>query len=200
MTKVKICGLTRECETEYMNRWHPDFCGFIFAGNSRRYVSRERAAVLKALLSPEIRTVGVFVNARPEAAAACAGEGIIDLIQLHGQEDEGYLKALRDLTDCPVIQAFSGKEAEDIRRAEESSADYILLDHGAGGTGKCFNWKLLSGLKRPYFLAGGLTPANVERAVRLYRPYAVDISSGVETDGVKDPIKIETCIRRIKDV
>ena len=69
MTKVKICGLTRECETEYMNRWRPDFCGFIFAGNSRRYVSRERAAVLKALLSPEIRTVGVFVNARPEAAA-----------------------------------------------------------------------------------------------------------------------------------
>ena len=163
-------------------------------------MSRERAAVLKALLSPEIRTVGVFVNARPEAAAACAGEGIIDLIQLHGQEDEGYLKALRELTDCPVIQAFSVKEAEDIRRAEESSADYILLDHGAGGTGKCFNWKLLSGLKRPYFLAGGLTPANVERAVRLYRPYAVDISSGVETDGVKDPIKIETCIRRIKDV
>lgn len=200
MTKVKICGLTRECETEYMNRWHPDFCGFIFAGNSRRYVSRERAAVLKALLSPEIRTVGVFVNARPEAAAACAGEGIIDLIQLHGQEDEGYLKALRELTDCPVIQAFSVKEAGDIRRAEESSADYILLDHGAGGTGECFNWKLLSGLKRPYFLAGGLTPDNVERAVRLYRPYALDISSGVETDGVKDPIKIETCIRRIKDV
>ena len=200
MTKVKICGLTRECETEYMNRWRPDFCGFIFAGNSRRYVSRERAAVLKALLSPEIRTVGVFVNARPEAAAACAGEGIIDLIQLHGQEDEGYLKALRELTDCPVIQAFSVKEAGDIRRAEESSADYILLDHGSGGTGACFNWTLLSGLKRPYFLAGGLTPDNVERAVRLYRPYALDISSGVETDGVKDPIKIETCIRRIKDV
>ena len=170
MTKVKICGLTRECETEYMNRWRPDFCGFIFAGNSRRYVSRERAAVLKALLSPEIRTVGVFVNARPEAAAACAGEGIIDLIQLHGQEDEGYLKALRELTDCPVIQAFSVKEAGDIRRAEESSADYILLDHGAGGTGECFNWKLLSGLKRPYFLAGGLTPAGYLRLLSQKRP------------------------------
>ena len=200
MAKIKICGLSRTCDIECVNRWLPDFCGFVFAEKSRRYVSREQAAGLKAMLSPAIKAVGVFVNASPEVTADYAEAGIMDLIQLHGQEDEAYLRRLRTLTGCPVIQAVSVRGPEDIRRAERSSADYVLLDHGAGGTGKAFDWQLLSGLKRPCFLAGGLTPDNVEQAVRDYSPYALDISSGVETNGWKDPDKIEECIRRIRNV
>ena len=110
-------------------------------------------------------------------------------VQLHGAEDNGYIRRLRALTDRPVIQAFRIRSEEDVRRAADSGADHILLDSGAG-TGTAFDWALLRHIKRPYFLAGGLGPGKVERAVELLHPYAVDVSSGIETEGVKDPSKM----------
>ena len=227
MTKIKICGLSRPCDIEAVNRYRPDYCGFIFAEKSPRRVTAERAAELKRLLSPEIAAVGVFVDAPPEEAAELAEAGVIELIQLHGHETEAYLEQLRELTQVPVIRAFSVKRPEDLERAAASKADYILLDNGAGGSGRTFDWKLLDGCRpwgRPEasgggetfdregapelrkqlgkrcFLAGGLSADNVEEAVRRFRPFAVDLNSGLETDGVKDPEKIRICIRRIRNV
>ncbi len=199
-SRIKICGLRRREDMEVVNRWQPDYCGFLFYEKSRRFISFDQAAALRKLLRPEIAAVGVFVNADPAEIAACARRGIIDWIQLHGQEDENYLRTLRSLTACPIIQAFSVRRQEDIQRAEASKAEMILLDHGSGGTGESFDWNLLNRVRRPYFLAGGLNPDNVASAIRQYHPYGLDISSGVETDGWKDPQKIETCIRRIRDV
>lgn len=199
-SRIKICGLRRREDMEAVNRWQPDYCGFLFYEKSRRFISFDQAAALRKLLRPEIAAVGVFVNADPAEIAACVRRGIIDWIQLHGQEDENYLRTLRSLTTCPMIQAFSIRSQEDIQRAEASKAEMILLDHGSGGTGESFDWNLLNRVRRPYFLAGGLNPDNVASAVRQYHPYGLDISSGVETDGWKDPQKIETCIRRIRDV
>ena len=154
--KIKICGLKRVEEIRCLNRLRPDFCGFVFAPESRRYLEKPQALELKKILSPAIPAVGVFVNAKPEAAAAYVREGIIDAIQLHGQEDEAYLSCLRRFTDAPVIQAFSVNTEADLRLAEKSSADLVLLDSGAGGTGKRFDWNLLENFSRPFLLAGGL--------------------------------------------
>ena len=198
--KIKICGLKRVEEIRCLNRLRPDFCGFVFAPESRRYLEKPQALELKKILSPAIPAVGVFVNAKPEAAAAYVREGIIDAIQLHGQEDEAYLSCLRRFTDAPVIQAFSVNTEADLRLAEKSSADLVLLDSGAGGTGKRFDWNLLENFSRPFLLAGGLNVGNVREAMKICRPWGLDISSGVETNGVKDPLKIETCIRRIRNV
>lgn len=198
--KIKICGLKRVEEIRCLNRLRPDFCGFVFAPESRRYLEKPQALELKKILSPAIPAVGVFVNAKPEAAAAYVREGIIDAIQLHGQEDEAYLSCLRRFTDAPVIQAFSVNTEADLRLAEKSSADLVLLDSGAGGTGKRFDWNLLENFSRPFLLAGGLNTGNVREAMKICRPWGLDISSGVETNGVKDPLKIETCIRRIRNV
>ena len=198
--KIKICGLKRVEEIRCLNRLRPDFCGFVFAPESRRYLEKPQALELKKILSPAIPAVGVFVNAKPEAAAAYVREGIIDAIQLHGQEDEAYQSCLRRFTDAPVIQAFSVNTEADLRLAEKSSADLVLLDSGAGGTGKRFDWNLLENFSRPFLLAGGLNAGNVREAMKICRPWGLDISSGVETNGVKDPLKIETCIRRIRNV
>ena len=198
--KIKICGLKRVEEIRCLNRLRPDFCGFVFAPESRRYLEKPQALELKKILSPAIPAVGVFVNAKPEAAAAYVREGIIDAIQLHGQEDEAYLSCLRRFTDAPVIQAFSVNTEADLRLAEKGSADLVLLDSGAGGTGKRFDWNLLENFSRPFLLAGGLNAGNVREAMKICRPWGLDISSGVETNGVKDPLKIETCIRRIRNV
>ena len=111
------------------------------------------------------------------------------MVQLHGNEDEDYIKHLRQLVNKPIIKAFRIETAEDVAQAKASSADYILLDSGAG-TGKTFNWKLIQDIERPYFLAGGLTPGNVREAIRTLCPFAVDVSSGVETDGGKDKTKM----------
>ena len=197
--KIKICGLTKERDIDCVNRLLPDFCGFVFAPGSRRFVDQEAARRLKKRLDPAIKAVGVFVNAKPEEAAEMCREGIIDLIQLHGREDEAYIRRLREITDCPLIHAFSVRGKEDLLRAEKSSADFVLLDNGPGGTGQPFDWRLLKGFGRPYLLAGGISPDTVEAALAL-EPWGLDMSSGVETDGVKDPLKIETCIRRIRNV
>ena len=190
MTKIKLCGLTRPCDIEWANALLPDYIGFVFAQKSKRYVSPESAKALREGLDSNIRAVGVFVNEAPEVVAALLNTGVIDLAQLHGGEDEEYIKALRELTDKPLIQAFRIENTADLDRARQSSADCILLDNGAGGTGASFDWVLLKGFDRPYFLAGGLDSGNVRQAIATLRPFAVDVSSGIETDGVKDYMKM----------
>ena len=228
MTKIKMCGLRNLEDIEAVNEWKPDYAGFVFAPESRRYVTAEQAAELKDHLDPQIQAVGVFVDEAPERVAALLNEGVIDLAQLHGSEDEEYLVRLRELTLKPVIQAFRILSREDVVRAMKSSADEILLDSGAG-TGSTFNWEVLrmeSGYDRaidaekdgerafctkrnrekslyaeetrPYFLAGGLNPQNVAEAIRRLHPYAVDVSSGIETDGSKDREKIAAFVTAVR--
>ena len=188
MVKVKICGLTRQCDIQWANEVRPDYVGFVFAGTRRRLTALQ-ADGLRQALAPAIPAVGVFVDAPVETIAGLASQQIIQLVQLHGHEDEAYIKKLRLRTNIPIIQAFSITSANDAERAVRSTADYILTDQGAGGTGKVFDWSYITSIQRPYFLAGGLTVENVAAAIRLC-PYALDVSSGVETDGVKDKIKI----------
>jgi phosphoribosylanthranilate isomerase len=198
MTKIKLCGLSRPQDIETANQLKPDYIGFIFAPKSRRYVPPERAAQLRALLDPKISAVGVFVHETLETVADLLSRGIIDIAQLHGGEDEDYIAALRARTDKPLIQAFRVDTQEDVQRAQRSSADFVLLDAGTGGTGTCFDWSLIQSLERPYFLAGGLGPENVADAVKTLRPFAVDVSSGIETDGVKDPEKMKDFVRAVR--
>ena len=194
MTKIKLCGLSRPCDIEAANQLTPDFIGFVFAKKSRRYVAPEQAKALREALNPAIRAVGVFVREEPEIVAGLLNDGIIDLAQLHGGEDEAYIARLRALTDRPIIQAFRIEAPADLDRARASKADYILLDNGAGGTGAAFDWSLLRGFDRPYFLAGGLGPGNVAEAIAALHPYAVDVSSGIETDGHKDISKMQAFV------
>lgn len=196
--KIKLCGLTRPSDIETANLLHPDYVGFVFAKKSRRYVSPERMKMLKELLHPDILAVGVFVDEEPESVAAWLSSGIIDIAQLHGGEDETYLKKLRKLTDKPLIKAFSVKDTGDIEKANDSTADFVLLDAGEGGTGTAFDRELLAGMNRPYFLAGGLDPSTVEEAVKRWRPYAVDVSTGIETDGVKDAEKMQAFVDAVE--
>ena len=189
MTKIKFCGLTGDCDIDAANELRPEYVGFVFAPKSKRYVTPERAAELERRLAAGIEAVGVFVNDNLYHVAELLNRGVIDIAQLHGSEDEEYIGQLRQLTDKPIIRAFRIKTAEDIAEAEKCTADHVLLDSGAG-TGEVFDWKLIKNMKRPYFLAGGLSPDNVENAVEQLSPYAVDVSSGIETDGVKDKAKM----------
>lgn len=197
MTKIKLCGLSRPCDIHMANELKPDYIGFVFAEKSKRYVTPEKAAQLKALLETEIKAVGVFVDADVDLAAELLNRRIIDIAQLHGNEDEAYIKSLRQRTDQPIIRAFQIKTQTDIAKAERCSTDHVLLDSGAG-TGNVFDWSILQDVKRPYFLAGGLSPDNVGDAVRLLHPYAVDVSSGIETDGHKDKEKAAVFIAAVR--
>ncbi len=197
MTKIKLCGLSRQCDIEWANELKPDYIGFIFWSKSKRNVSPERAKELKALLSPDIKAVGVFVDEPIENIAKLLSDNIIDLAQLHGSEDEEYIARLRTLSDKPIIKAFLIKSKEDAKRAEKSTADHILLDSGMG-TGKGFDRSLLKNISRPYFLAGGLYPENVGIAVDTLSPYAVDVSSGIETDNFKDRNKMAAFVNAVR--
>lgn len=200
MTKIKLCGLSRPCDIEAANELQPEYIGFVFAPKSRRHVSPEQAATLKEQLNPAIKAVGVFVNEAPETIAAYLKDEIIDIAQLHGGESESYIQQLRKFTDKPLIQAFRIDTEQDIEAANASSADYILLDSGEGGTGTAFDWRLLRQVNRPYFLAGGLTPHNIEDAVQTLAPYAVDVSSGIEANGYKDKNKMNAFVTAVRAV
>lgn len=197
MTKIKLCGLSRDCDIEAVNELKPEYIGFVFAPKSKRYVDEERAARLRRSLRPDITPVGVFVNENPEAIASLLKNSIIDIAQLHGNESEEYIKNLRNLTDKPIIKAFRIDTRQDVEIANQSRADYVLLDSGQG-TGTVFDWNLLKNIARPYFLAGGLTPDNVNQALTLLHPYAVDISSGIETDGFKDKEKMTAFVSTVR--
>ena len=193
--KIKICGLRRSEDIEAVNFFQPDYVGFIVEfPKSFRSVTAEELNGLTAKLDKNITAVGVFVNAPEELPAQLLNEGIIGMAQLHGQEDEDYIRRLRTLTDKPLIKAFSVRSEDDIKNAVKSSADYILLDQGSGGTGKVFDWSLIQEMNRPFFLAGGIGPDNLERAIQEIYPYAVDLSSSVETDRWKDPEKIRQVV------
>ena len=210
-TKIKICGMRRIEDIEAANACRPDFIGFILSPGFRRSVTPEAAEQLARKLAPGILKVGVFVDESIETVADAAG--FLDLIQLHGKEDNSYIRDLRGRlakTNDPrgrlLIQAFRIKCAGDLKRAMKSEADYLLLDNGTG-TGEAFDWSLINDAdvqqsgedNRPWILAGGLGPDNLAEAVRRYRPYAVDLSSGAETEGWKDPKKMARCVQAVRE-
>ena len=199
MSKVKICGLRRMEDIAAVNNALPDYIGFVFAP-SRRRVDERTASMLKERLDTRIMTVGVFVNEKAEAVADLHRSGVIDLVQLHGDEDAGYIARLKGLCDCPVIKAIGIGHELPLLAYEP---DYLLFDtlsEQRGGTGKVFDWGILNGFEgRPYFLAGGLTAANVAEAIKLLSPFCLDVSGGVETNGLKDMNKINEFVRLAKN-
>ena len=199
MTKIKLCGMTCPEDIQTANLLMPDYIGFVLSPVSRRYISSAQAAALKKLLSPQIAAVGVFVREEVETVAELLNRGVLDAAQLHGGEDTLYLARLRALTDRPILQAFRVHGPEALDAALRSPADMILLDSGAG-SGKRFNWDLLRTFPRPYFLAGGLTPENAADAISALHPYALDVSSGIETDGKKDPAKMKAFVETIRNM
>ena len=240
--KIKICGLRTSADVEAVNAALPEYAGFIFVPMRRRYVAPAQAAILCQQLDPRIRPVGVFVDARVEEILEVLTHCPLDMVQLHGAEDNDYIAMLRAAyrdrfavesrepavdnasarksgpgpinsslgkpgpgpgparwrRELCIVKAFRVEGEDDIRRAEASAADEILLDHGAGGTGERFDWTLLQHCRRRFFLAGGLTPDNVENAIRVAQPYAVDASSSLESDGRKDPEKIRRFVAAVR--
>lgn len=192
-----MCGLYREKDIEYANLVKPEFIGFVFYPKSHRYVDIEMAKMLKSLLDPEIKAVGVFVDEDIEFIAKLVRENIIDMVQLHGKEDVSYilsLKAFPEMSGVPIIKAIVVKDSdflEGYENALDEVVDFYLLDSGKG-SGSSFNWNHIPKLGKPIFLAGGLDACNVTTAVKTVNPYAVDVSSGIETDKVKDLEKMKT--------
>ena len=187
-TKIKICGCKRAEDIQLVNKFRPDYVGFVFANSSRR-VSYELAKELKALLSIEIQAVGVFVNESLGQIIDLCNQGIIDVIQLHGNESSEYMNALKREVPQPIIKAIPVVSKEQIQNSEELPCDFLLLDTyqkaSFGGSGITFDWSLIPNLSKPYFLAGGIHPGNVKKAVLQCKPYCIDLSSGVEIDGYK---------------
>lgn len=189
MTKVKMCGLTRAEDILAANELRPDYIGFVFFSKSKRYIDPKQASALRELLSKDIKAVGVFVDEDIDKVAGLVYDNIIDIPQLHGSESDEYIRTLQRLTGKPVIRAFRIRSQQDAINALDSPADMILLDAGAGD-GRAFDWSLIEKTDRPYFLAGGLAPDNAAEAISRLHPYALDVSSGIETDGHKDKNKM----------
>ena len=189
MIRIKFCGLTRPCDIAAANEIKPDYVGFVFAPNSKRRVSYKQAVDLKNLLNKDIKAVGVFLNEDIDQVISLLNLGIIDAAQLHGDESPEYIERIQKETGKPVIKAFRIHSEADVAAAEKTMADYIILDAGTG-EGKTFDWALVEDFKKPYFLAGGLTPENVTDAMRRLHPFALDVSTGIETDGLKDKQKM----------
>ncbi len=199
MTKIKVCGLRRPEDIEIVNHCKPDYCGFVidFPKSFRSCSPQQVRELVSGLDRDAVQAVGVFVDSPAGLVAELLNAGTIDIAQLHGNESEDYLAELRSLTAGEVMKAFRVTGPDIIKDAQESRADYILLDQGQG-SGKVFDWSLLENAEllqgRRWFLAGGLGPDNLESAVSRLRPYAVDLSSSVETGGIKDREKIKTVI------
>ena len=206
MVKLKICGMRRSEDIEMANRHKPDYIGFVFAESPRK-VSFEQAKELSELLSDEIVPVGVFVNEHMKLIVDLFKDGIIEMAQLHGDEDEKYIRNLKDKSieetgkQIPVINAIEIKDGADyndeLLKWRDSASDYFILDSGKG-SGKTFDWSLIDKesefFKNSIFLAGGLNSENLALAIEEFNPFAVDLSSSVETDGFKDEEKIEEII------
>ncbi len=197
-TLVKTCGMFREEDIHAVNAARPDYCGFVIDyPRSHRSVDMQRARELRALLDPDIAAVGVFVDMEPQRVAEAAQACSLDAVQLHGNEDEGYLQTLRHYSDVRIIQAFTVRDERGLEAARRSSAHCVLLDSGKG-TGETFDWNLLAGFERPYFLAGGLSADNIAQAIAALSPFAVDLSSGLETNRLKDPLKIAQAVAAVR--
>ena len=200
-TKIKICGLKRQEDILAVNEAKPDYCGFIIEfPRSFRSVTADQVRNLVQELNSEIQPVGVFVNAQIDLVKELLNDGTLALAQLHGQEDTSYIRKIKESTGKQVIKAFSIKTAEDIEKALQSPADYILLDQGGGGTGMPFDWSLIPEIQRPFFLAGGIGATNLKEAIREIHPYAVDLSSSVETEKWKDPMKIRQVVDIVREI
>ncbi|MCR5473820.1 MAG: phosphoribosylanthranilate isomerase [Lachnospiraceae bacterium] len=198
MTKIKLCGMMQMKDIEAANRLRPDLIGFVFARKSRRYVTDVAASELRAALSDQIPAAGVFVNEEIDHVVHLLNQGVIDLVQLHGDEDEAYMKELRHLTDAPFIKAFRIREREDIAKVRAFDDNTTILLDAGSGDGMTFRWEWLKDADYDYFLAGGLTSENVAAAVRNHHPYGVDVSSGIETNGQKDVRKMEDFVITVR--
>ncbi len=196
MTKIKMCGLRREEDIDFVNRIKPEYIGYVFAESSKRFVLPEKAAELTKKLNGDIIPVGVFVNSPIERVIDIVKSGAVRAVQLHGEEGEDYVKELKKPGIC-VIRAFRVASAADIRAAENSCADYVLLDSGQG-SGETFDWSLIGSIKREYFLAGGLTAENAAEAINMLHPYAVDASSCLEAGGFKDYDKMKAFAEAVR--
>ena len=195
MTKIKICGLFRECDIAAVNEYQPDWCGFIVNfPKSHRSLEPDAVRTLRAKLDPGIVPVGVFVDQEPEYVAALMNDGTISVAQLHGHEDAAYIARLWALAPGREIwKAIKVRTRDDLDAANASAADLVVLDNGYG-TGQTFDWSLAGGIARPFLLAGGLTPENIPDAIEALHPFGLDISSGVEMEKLKDKTKIKAAI------
>ncbi|NLD49307.1 MAG: phosphoribosylanthranilate isomerase [Clostridiaceae bacterium] len=210
MTKVKICGLRRKEDVDFVNTYLPEYVGFVFA-KSKRQVSKEQAKELRSFLVPGIKAVGVFVNEPVEKAARIAVFCGLNVIQLSGDENPEYVKSLKGILSpvctetCEIWKAVRVKDEESFRGITEYPVDAILLDTYKegyyGGLGRTFDWNHAVAAKKygRIILAGGLNPENVIEAVSMVRPFAVDVSSGVEVDGLKDEIRIRDFINTVRN-
>ncbi|MFZ5987170.1 MAG: phosphoribosylanthranilate isomerase [Bacillota bacterium] len=211
MTGVKICGLRRKEDIEYVNCYLPHYIGLVFA-KSKRQVSKELAADLRAELASDIKAVGVFVNEDALEVAEITRYCGLDCIQLHGDESPEYIESLKEalhgenIKRVEIWKAVRVRDEESVKSMSLYDVDAFLLDtyvEGSfGGAGKTFDWELACLAKKygKIILAGGLDTGNVSGAVGMVRPFAVDVSSGVETDGFKDEVKISSFIKEVKSV
>lgn len=214
MLKIKFCGLFREYDIDYANALKPDFVGFIFVEHSKRFVDFATAQALKSRLDSRIKAVGVFVDSPVERVFEALGEGIIDAVQLHGNENSAYISALREMSakyltqNLPIIKAIKVHNAHSLLESQNLNANFILLDSPNAGSGKAFDWNALAQrlvksqdfareFQTRFFLAGGINVENIQSAIAL-KPFCIDISSGIESNGVKDFAKMQTIINAIR--
>ncbi len=196
---IKCCGMFRDEDIDAVNVAKPDICGFIVNfPKSHRSVSPERVAELSSKLDAAVIACGVFVDEDPELVASMVRDGSIQMVQLHGHEDSGYIDEVKAAVEAPVVKAFKVRSAADVEEAERCNADLVLLDNGAG-TGESFDWSLVSNVKRPFILAGGLDPDNVASAISQTHPLGVDMSSGIETEDLKDAKKIAAAVAAVNE-
>lgn len=203
---IKVCGLRRKEDIEYANDLKPDYIGFIFA-RSKRQITKDEAIELKDMLDEEVKTVGIFVNQDTDYVTDIANEVGLDVIQLHGDEDNIYIKKLRESLEQlkrkkEIWKAIRVKNKESLKDIDKLDVEGVLLDtyseQAYGGLGETFNWELVSDLKtdKKLILAGGLDSENIKDAKEIVEPDIIDVSSGVETEGFKDYEKMKILIER----
>lgn len=194
--KIKICGLFQNVDIDYVNEALPNYIGFVFA-KSKRQVSYDQAKIMSSKLDKRIKAVGVFVDASINEIVKLVNNQIIDLVQLHGDEGIDYIEQLKAKINVPIIKAIKMTPETDLGK-NIFPVDYYLLDSAISGSGKTFDWSLIKKLDKPFFLAGGIDSGNLDDAIKI-NAYAIDVSSGVETNGIKDSNKINEIVRRIKN-
>lgn len=210
--KVKMCGISKVETIPAVVEAKPDYMGLVFAP-SKRQVTVEQAEILVEELHKQcinhydtkvVKTVGVFVNETLDNLVRIADTANLDAVQLHGDEDEAFIQSLKERTNVEVWKAIQIRSAADVEKWIDSSADMLLFDayhkDERGGTGEVFDWSSLDTFERPFMLAGGIDSTNVARAIRTVRPYGIDISSGIETNGVKDDEKITAFTKIVKSI
>ena len=203
MTKIKICGIRRTTDAEYLNEFLPDYAGFILSQPFWRCIDIEQLKKIDDALSPSIKRVGVFVNETADYIMQYAP--LLDVIQLHGDESKDLILELKSKADCEIWKAIRVQSVDEIENACQLSADKLLIDSYSkdtyGGSGKVANWDLVNevNINKPFFLAGGISISNCQKAIETVNPFGLDISSSVETDKLKDKKKIKEIIEKIRN-